>query len=212
VKFVPFCEGWTEKGALPDFLRRWLNCKLPQQVGIQPVRFNGWTEMYKDVAVKARLHLQKADVIAVIGLLDLHGPTFYRPEHISAGQRHEFAKRHMEAKVDDTRFRQYFAVHDLEAWILSQPSLLPAAVRKKLPGITANPEMINFDEPPARLLDRCYREATQRNYKKVTYGAELFRDLDPVVVREKCPYFRQMADDLVDLAAKALEFQQKGQG
>ncbi len=210
--FVLFCEGWTEKGALPDFLRRWLNCKLPQRVGIQPVRFNGWAEMDKDVAVKARLHLQRSDVIAVIGLLDLHGPSFYLPEHASVKQRIDFAKQRIEAKVNNPQFRQYFAVHDIEAWILSQPALLPSAVRKKLPGTIADPEMVNFDEPPARLLNRCFREATQRNYKKVTYGAELFRDLDPCVVREKCPYFRQMADELVDLATKALESNQQLQG
>ena len=132
--FVLFCEGWTEKGALPDFLRRWLNCKLPQPAGIQPVRFNGWAEMDKDVAVKARLHLQRSNIIAVIGLLDLHGPSFYLPEHASVKQRIDFAKQRIEAKVNNPQFRQYFAVHDIEAWILSQPALLPSAVRKKLPG------------------------------------------------------------------------------
>jgi hypothetical protein len=212
VKFVLFCEGWTEKGALPDLLRRWLNSKLPQQVGIQPVRFNGWAEMEKDAANKAKLHLPRMGVIAVIGLLDLYGPSFYRPEHKSVEHRFEFAKRHMEMKANDPRFRQYFAVHDIEAWILSQPGLLPSTVRRKLPGTAGNPETVNFDEPPARLLDRCYREATGRKYKKVTYGAELFRELDPAVVREKCPYFRLMADDLVNMAAKALESSKQRQG
>ena len=73
MKFVLFCEGWTEKGALPDFLRRWLNSNLPEKVGIQPVRFNGWAEMVKDSPVKARLHLHSPDVIAVVALLDLVG-------------------------------------------------------------------------------------------------------------------------------------------
>ena len=86
--------------------------------------------------------------------------------------------------------------------------MLPDAVRKKLPGKTVNPETVNFDEPPVDLLNRLYEEATGRSYKKVTYGGELFRKLDPKVVREKCPYFRQLADDLLELARKALESKQ----
>jgi hypothetical protein len=205
MKFVLFCEGWTEKGALPDFLRRWLNSKLPAKVGVQPVRFNGWAEMVKDSPTKARLHLTKSDVIAVVALLDLYGPTFYPADRTTVADRFEWAKAHLEKAVDDPRFRQYFAVHDIEAWILSQPDLLPPAVRKKLPGKHVDPETVNFDEPPAYLLNRLYEEATGRTYKKRTYGEELFRELNPQTVWDKCPYFRKLADDLVTLAQKALE-------
>ena len=205
MKFVLFCEGPTEQGALPEFLRRWLNSKLPQRVGVQPVLFNGWAEMVKDSPAKARLHLSNPDVIAVVALLDLYGPTFYISNHTTAAERFEWAKAHLEEKVDNDRFLQYFAVHEVEAWILSQPELLPVSVRKKLPpAATTQPETVNFNEPPGYLLDRIYQEATGRGYKKRTYGAELFRKLDPNAVREKCPYFRRLADDLVELAQKAL--------
>jgi hypothetical protein len=204
VKFVLFCEGWTEKGALPDFLRRWLDSKLPVKVGVQPVRFNGWAEMAKDSPVKARLHLCRSDVIAVVALLDLHGPTFYPPDRTTVAERYQWAKAHIEKQADQPRFLQFFAVHEIEAWILSQPDLLPPAVRKKLPGKHEKPETVNFDEPPAYLLNRLYVETTGRTYKKRTYGEELFRRLDPQVVWEKCPYFRELADELVNLAKKAL--------
>ena len=205
MKFVLFCEGWTEKGALPDFLRRWLNSRLPQRVGVQPVRFNGWAEMVNDSPKKASLHLAKPDVIAVIALLDLYGPTFYPSHCANTSDRYAWAKASLESKVAHARFRQYFAVHDIEAWILSQPELLPVAVRKKLPASHALPESVNLNEPPADLLNRLYIETTNRNYKKRTYGEELFRQLDPQIVREKCPYFRRMADDLVDLARQTLQ-------
>jgi hypothetical protein len=204
MKFVLFCEGWTEKGALPDFLRRWLDSKLPAKVGVQPVRFNGWAEMVKDSPVKARLHLCRSDVIAVVALLDLYGPTFYPPDRTTVAERYQWAKAHLEKEAAQPRFFQYFAVHEIEAWILSQPDLLPPAVRKKLPGKHVVPETVNFDEPPAYLLNRLYVEATGRTYKKRTYGEELFRKLDPQLVWEKCPYFRELADDLVNLAQKAL--------
>ena len=204
MRFVLFCEGWTEKGALPDFLRRWLNSNLIEKVGVQPVRFSGWAEMVNEAPKKARLHLSTPGVIAVVALLDLYGPTLYPTDRRTAAERFEWAKKHLEKKVDDPRFRQYFAVHDVEAWILSQPESLPLQVQRKLPGKSANPEAVNFKEPPANLLDRLYKEATGRSYKKRTYGEDLFRKLDPQVVREKCPYFRMLADELVDLAKKAL--------
>ena len=205
MKFVLFCEGATEKGALPDFLRRWLNAKLPVRIGIQPVHFSGWAELVKDSPTKARLHLRNPDVIAVIALLDLYGPTFYPPNCIAADERYGWAKAHLEKQVgNELRFRQHFAVHDLEAWILSQPELLPAEVRKKLPGKVTQPETINFNEPPAYLLDRLYEEATKRGYKKVTYGDKLFRELDANVVAHRCPSFRRMTEDMVALAKAAL--------
>lgn len=205
MKFVLFCEGWTEKGALPEFLRRWLNSKLPEKVGVQPVRFNGWAEMVKDSPIKARLHLSNPDVIAVVALLDLYGPTFYPARLTAVAEKYEWAKTDLEKKANHPCFHQFFAVHDLEAWILSQPEALPSAVRKKLPGNHVKPETINFDKPPAYLLKQLYEEATGRTYKKRTYGEDLFRKLDPHLVREKCPFFRRMADELMDLAKKALE-------
>jgi len=204
MKFVLFCEGWTEQSALPDFLRRWLNSKLPAKVGVQPVRFNGWPEMVKDSPTKARFHLAKPDVIAVVALLDLYGPTFYPTNRSTVADRYAWAKAFLEEKVSNPRFHQYFAVHEIEAWILSQPDVLPSEVRKRLPATHVKPETINFNEPPAALLNRLYEEATKRGYKKRVYGEELFRALDPQVVWEKCPYFRQLADELVDLAKKAL--------
>ena len=205
MNFVLFCEGPTEQGALPEFLRRWLNSKLTERVGVQPVLFSGWAEMVKDSPVKARLHLSNPKVIAVVALLDLYGPTFYPSDRSTVDERFEWARAHLEKKVGDVRFRQYFAVHEVEAWLLSQPELLPAPVcRKLLPKATTQPETVNFNEPPAALLNRLYQEATGRGYKKRTFGAELFRKLDPEVVRDKCPYFRKLADDLVELAKQAI--------
>jgi predicted ATP-dependent endonuclease of OLD family len=37
VKFVLFVEGETEQKVLPGFLKRWLDTKLEERVGIQAV-------------------------------------------------------------------------------------------------------------------------------------------------------------------------------
>ena len=58
MKFVLFVEGYTEDKALPQFLKRWLDSKLPKAVGIKTVRFEGWSELVKDAPLKAKMHLE----------------------------------------------------------------------------------------------------------------------------------------------------------
>jgi hypothetical protein len=79
LKFILFVEGDTEQASLPAFLKRWLDSKIPQPVGIKPVKFEGWASLRKDVGRKAQLYLngpQSQDIIAVISIMDLYGPTF----------------------------------------------------------------------------------------------------------------------------------------
>jgi hypothetical protein len=115
-------------------------------------------------------------------------------------ERYEWAKKDIEKRVADSRYCQHFAVHEVEAWLLSQPGLLPPPVQKKLPGTATYPETVNFYEPPSYLLDRLYKEALRKNYKKVAYGQDLFNQLDPIAVRGRCPYFKRLSDDLIELA------------
>jgi hypothetical protein len=144
VKFVLFVEGYTEKYGVPAFLKRYLDPRLTQPVGIKPVRFDGWQELVKDAPRKARMYLsdpkQGADVIAVIALLDLYGPTLYPADKTSAASRYDWAKAHLEKAVGLKKFHQFFAVHEIEAWLLSDPELFPPLVRKALPGNVKNPE------------------------------------------------------------------------
>jgi hypothetical protein len=204
MKFILFCEGDTEKKALPDFLKRWLDPRLSQPVGIKPVGFSGWPELVKDAPTKASLHVRKKDVIAVISLLDLYGPTFY-PDHLTrAEERYLWAKAYIEGKVGLEKFRQYFAVHEVEAWLLSRPDIFPAVVKKDFPHKVNHPETVNFSEPPAKLLMKIFKKATKRNYKKVTHGKEYFDKLDPAVAYQKCPKLKAMLDDMLQLAEEAL--------
>lgn len=206
MKFVLFVEGHTEDKALPAFLKRWLDPKLGQPVGIRTVRFDGWAELQKDAQRKANMHLNgpaKADLIAVISLLDLYGPTFYPSHLLASDERYEWAKGHIEAQVNHPRFFQFFAVHEVEAWLLSEPGIFPAEVRKSFPTKVAYPEAVNFDEPPAKLLARLYVANTKRSYKKVVNGKELFSRLDPEVAYRQCRRLRELLDKMLELAQAA---------
>ncbi|MDX9710401.1 MAG: DUF4276 family protein [Trichloromonas sp.] len=204
MKFVLFVEGYTEDKTLANFLKRWLDLRLAKPVGIKTVRFEGWSELVKDTPQKAAMHLNgpdKDEIIAVIALIDLYGPTFYPSSLQTTNARYNWAKKELETKVGHPRFFQFFAVHETEAWLLSDPDLFPTAIKRALPAKTANPEMVNFDEPPAKLLERLYCQKIGRGYKKVTNGKELFGRLDPNLAYGKCPKLKELLDKMLELAA-----------
>ena len=207
MKFVLFVEGYTERKAIPSFLKRWLDPQLNQKVGIQPVRFEGWSEFRKKIARSASMHLNSPhsdQIIGAIGLLDLYGLDFF-PDHISSTRdRHEWAVAHFQTAVSHPKFRMFFAVHEIEAWLLSQPQLLPAPIKKALQGKVAQPESVNFNEAPAKLLDRLYQTHMGSGYKKIVYGNNLFDRLDPSVAYEKCPYLARMLDEMLTMAKNRL--------
>jgi hypothetical protein len=159
------------------------------------------------MVTKAKMHLEgpkQAEIIAVLALLDLYGPDFYPPDKTTADDRYVWGKAYFEREVGHARFRMFFAVHEYEAWLLGHPDIFPREVKNALPSTkTAQPERVNFNEPPAKLLDRIYRQVTKKNYKKTTYGKQLFPKLDPMVVVAKCPYLKAMLDEMLQLAKAA---------
>jgi hypothetical protein len=203
VKFILFVEDHTEKKALPGFFKRWLDPKLRERVGIKVVRFEGCAELWRDGPQKARLYLEgpgNQDIIAVISLLDLYGLDIFPYDIRTAQDRYTWAKVEMEIRVDHPKFHQFFAVHETEAWLLSEPEIFPAAVKNALSAWTASPENINFDEPPSKLLDRLYRNKLKQTYKKTTHGKQLFDNLDPALAYAKCPRLKEMLDEMLEMA------------
>ena len=97
----------------------------------------------------------------------------------------------------------FFAVHEVEAWFLSDPSLFPDKVRQAIRSKARNPEDVNFTHPPKALLKKLYREKMKREYKEVTQGHEFFSRLDPATAAAACPNLRAMLDEMVSLAKEA---------
>jgi hypothetical protein len=207
MKFILFVEGYTEDKSLPQFLKRWLDPQLTQPVGIKTVRFEGWQELVKDAPLKAKMHLngpQKDEIIAVISLLDLYGPTFYPTHLMDPKARCVWAKKEMECNANHQKFFQFFAIHETEAWLLSEPKIFPLEIQKAFPKKVQHPENVNFDEPPAKLLERLYPLHIKRSYKKVANGKELFKRLDPNIAYEKCPNLKELLDKMLILAKDRL--------
>lgn len=204
MRIALFVEGHTERKVLPAFLKRWLDPRLPQPVGIDVIRFEGWQHYRREIATKVRLQLSgktAGKTLAAFGLLDLYGPTFYPADRLAAEDRYKWAKQHLEKVVGHPRFRQHFAVHELEAWLLAQPQSLRPEISKALPAAIQRPETVDFDEPPKKLLSRLYRDKLKRAYAELIDGATLFSKLDPETAASKCPYLRLLLEDLLQLAA-----------
>lgn len=204
MKFALFVEGDTERGALPSFLKRWLDPKLSHPVGVEPVRFSGSSEYLKSFAQRARrdLDLDSGHLIAVIGLLDLYGARLPFPPNLTTGGKSAWAKVELERRVGDSRFCQHFAVHETEAWLLSDPNVFPASVRTRIQEFAYQPESVNFQQPPSKLLQALYK-AGRRDYKKITDGSTLFGKLTPDLAYAKCPHLALLLDDMLSLAKAA---------
>jgi hypothetical protein len=60
--------------------------------------------------------------------------------------------------------------------------------------------LVNFNEPPAKLLERLYPLHIKKTYKKVVNGKELFDKLDPNIAYHKCPKLKELLDKMLALA------------
>jgi len=207
MRFILFVEGYTEKESMAPFLKRYLDEKLSVKVGIKTVRFDGWHEMVKDMPKKTRMYLEgpdRNDIIAVIGLLDLYGPTFYPNNITTTDERLNWAKECLEKNVGQNRFKMFFAVHEVEAWLLSQTEVFPKEVGQELVSESKRPEEVNFDDPPSKRLERIYLQKTGRKYKKRVYGSQLFSNLVPEIAANKCPELKKMLEWMLEMAKKAV--------
>ena len=205
MKIILFVEGHTEHQEVAAFLKRWLDARLDKPIGVQTVRFEGWPELVDHCATHARKYLNtpKGDVIAVISLLDLYGPTFYPADKETPAARYEWAKGYLEGQVNQSKFSQHFAVHETEAWLLSDPAIFPTEVKKALADKYPYPERVNNEEPPAKLLDRLYRTQLKRSYRKTVDGRSLFGKSDPATAYAKCPYLKSLLDEMLLRAQQA---------
>lgn len=208
-RIVLFVEGDTERGdarqkTLEKFFHKWLDPQLAEfgTVGIRAVKFQGVSDYLDALADELQRQLDQRGANFVFGLLDLYG---LPPERIdisncaTVAEKVSQARKTIHARVPDglkSRFRQHFAVHEVEAWLLAYPQKWPAKVRdqiKKRP-----PEQVNFKEPPARFLKRIL--GTQ--YKKTVHAKNIFPFVDPQVAIDKCPYLRRLAEDLLEVARR----------
>ncbi|MBI2302203.1 MAG: DUF4276 family protein [Armatimonadetes bacterium] len=196
--FVVVAEGGTERRVLGPLLQRWLATRFASAPGVKVHSASGLGKHQKLREQLARLTPDAPganEVIAVISLLDLHGCGLtFPPSYWSLKQRIRWATRRIETGADAPRFHHCFAVHEVEAWLLAQPEVFPAEVRRRLRKLAVNPEEVDDLDPPAARISEAYRGALNRAYEKVRDGARLFGRLDPEIAASRCPNLRLLLD------------------
>jgi hypothetical protein len=209
VRFLLFVEGHTEDLALGPFLQKWLNARLKTRVGITPINLKGNRFFSRDIKDKVDQHLgddSRNEIIAAVGLLDLYKGAPNPTNAAGVEEQYRSGVRYFEEMVGQSRFRMFFAVHETEAWLFSDPGIFPREVRERIPTeFSQRPESVNFQEPPAQRLTQYYRSAQGHKYKKRTYGRNLFAKLEPEHAYDKCPHLKLMLDTMLDLAKRALK-------
>jgi len=204
-----FVEGDTERGdarrkTLPQFFHKWLDPQLPAQgkVAIQAIKFQGVSEYLDELPTAVELHLTQRRANIVFGLVDLYG---LPPERFdfsgcaSVQEKVTAARKIIRSLVPAEfagRFRQHFAVHEVEAWLLAYPERFPANVRARIK--KRRPEEVNFNEPPAKFLKRIMGGT----YKKTVYAKNIFPQVEPQTAIDQCPFLRRMANDLLEVARR----------
>jgi hypothetical protein len=204
-----FVEGDTERGdarqtTLPKFFHNWLDPQLPEfgRVGIKAVKFQGVSNYLDDLAMKLALHLDGGTAKFVFGLVDLYG---LPPNRIdltrctTVAEKIDQARKQIRALVPrqfQSRFRQHFAVHEVEAWLLAYPQRWPSEIRTQI--TKRPPEEVNFTEPPAKFLKRILGGG----YKKTVTAKNIFPFVDPGVAVGKCPHLARLANDLLQVSRR----------
>ena len=195
-----YVEGDTE-ACLKPFFKQWLDRNIEPRIEISLVNFAGVGNYLKDFAERAKRDLDRGKVSGIIGLIDYFGSSLPYP-HNSVAENYTWAKQRLESLVGNVRFRQHFAVNEIEAWLLSDAEIFPQRIADDLPK-AAKPESVNFQNPPCKRIRDLYWRKLERKYKKPTDGAKLFAKLDPDVAGDRCPHLRLLFEDLLQLARNA---------
>jgi len=204
-----FVEGDSERGdarrkTLPAFFHKWLDPKLPplSKVGIQAVKFHGVSDYLDNLAKMVELYLSEQRANFIVGLVDLYGIPSERVDlskcdtiYAKVAAARNYIRNLVAARHRD-RFRQHFAVHEIEAWLLAYPEKWPAGIQDQIR--KRPPEQVNFNEPPARFL----KKLLGGKYKKAVYAKNLFPAVDPQMAIDSCPFLKLLADDLLEIAKR----------
>jgi len=208
-----FVEGDTERGdarrkTLPVFFHNWLDPKLPNttRVGIDAVKFQGVSQYLNNLPQKVAMYLDHRLANFVVGLVDLYG----LPARIDLSACESVEEKIRKARNDITklvpdeyrnRFRQHFAVHEVEAWLLAYPERWPVKIRNRKVRDQIKkrrPEQVNFSEPPAKFLKRLMGGEC----KKTVHAKNIFPEVEPQVAIDACPHLKLLANQLLEIARR----------
>ncbi len=211
-------EGQTEETFIRDVLSPYL---AEKSVYLTPVLVKtrlakgsktaakGGVVSYSKVENDVRNLLRDSVAVCVTTMFDFYGlagKDFPGWDSLPNGDCYQKVA-HLEWKwqehIVDPRFRPYFAIHEFEALLFTQPEAIaryfPAQGKKVLPALEAirkhydTPEQINEDEPPSKRLEALLP------YVKTAFGALIVTDIGLTTIRTACKHFDEWVTMLEQL-------------
>lgn len=176
-------EGETEQ-YVKLFLHRWLNRQLPmdRRIGLRVVRCHGVGNYLRELAQRVNLAISRDRADFVFGLVDLYGLPIDMSRCSTIEEKVSLARQIISGRINKPQrkfFRQHFAVHEIEAWLLAYPDQWPQAIRDQVRA--RPPEQVNFDKPPSKLLGELLG-----GYKKIVHAKRIFSSVDAQTAIDVC--------------------------
>ncbi|MBI1929828.1 DUF4276 family protein [Candidatus Poribacteria bacterium] len=196
-KIMIYCEGDTEEDNLKPLLDRYTEeCRL------QIRNLGGVGQVKRKIGAVTENQLRpQTGVIAVFALVDLYGSGFDTVAKVKADLRRRVPPEYRD------RFHPHVAVHEIEAWIFAVPQVLNEWLGTTIKPFP-NPETINLQNPPAKLLEELTRRHKQSKVPtKRVMAQRLFAKISSqeAYVNEiysKCKHFKAFVDDLRQTARR----------
>ncbi|MBI2872031.1 MAG: DUF4276 family protein [Chloroflexi bacterium] len=193
-----YCEGGTEKG-LRRLLQPIREELRTRNLGLHIRTYEGVGQLLHKLPSATRDSLSTG-ARAVFALVDLHGaPVSFPNPRAPARQRADWLREHLRTLIPEqyrNRFYPHVAVHELEAWILADPSGLRERLKTSSLPSWPHPECVNDTTPPSDVLNGLFRARLKIRYAKIKEGVPLLEKLNLDAVYKGCPSFQLFIDDL----------------
>ena len=217
-----YCEGDTEALALPRLVHYFQKSRLGSDpIKIKILNVKGVGNYVRAIGSNVQIRLDQGDWF-VFGLLDFYGIGIPLPKlSATVDNPIEARLKHLEqvivsrvAEPYRKKFKQHFAVHEVEAWIFADERALSKQLAGARVPSEAHPEELNTGNHPAKRLASLYSKHGQTYIKSVD-GPLLLKAGEPELIYDKCPHFRLFIDDVLEACnhdARAAGKKTKGAG
>ncbi|MCH9852511.1 MAG: DUF4276 family protein [Alphaproteobacteria bacterium] len=177
-------EGYTEYYFVENILKK----HLPK-LNITAINLCGGGISFKSVLGDAKILLHNYDYVTT--LVDYY--QFRKPEHM---QTIDDIENGLEQAISNKKFIPYLQKHEFEALVFSDIARIQDNLgeNSQLQKIRQQPEEINHNEPPSKLLMRIFPD-----YNKTSDGITILKATSWNTIRQECPRFNEWITKLETL-------------
>ncbi len=92
------------------------------------------------------------------------------------------------------------AQYEIEAWLIPFWPRIQSIFRSTAKKPRINPEQINHDKPPSKLLSEVARTSRSRKYSKTLHLETILKDQDLAIAANECPGLKALLNRILELS------------